>query len=340
MRPSNTTGGSSLRCRHGSGSVDAWPDPAEVGRRGARVVGVVILLSILTVGCSASSGTVGGETTIAATSPSDASVESPPDTTGPTGDLSFKGALQDAFGYSLADIEWAAERELSDRLADCMIAEGWEFERVIPPRFDASADNRTTSAEQALDDVDEWNRQSESEETPSPGFDQGEYNRAQAQCFETSAADVPNPASSAWSWLATQTEDIQAEVASDPRTIDAQSQEGRCLSETGYDRTTLQQANEAFDEQSWAIAAEFRGGSITHDDAVRALEELSAQQRELWELTDPCIDERLRIVGLVAAEKEAAWLADNGDVFAVAVAGFVEEIDHLKRQLDAIAGES
>ncbi|KAA3638063.1 MAG: hypothetical protein DWP92_06825 [Armatimonadetes bacterium] len=128
-------------------------------------------------------------------------------------------------------------------------------------------------------------------------------------------------------------------MASDPRTIDAQLQEGRCLSATGYDRTTLHQANESLDQQSWAIAAEFRAGSTTYEDAVRALEDLSAQQSQLWELTDPCIDERLRIVGLVSAEKEAAWLADNGDVFAVAVARFVEEIDHLKHQLDAIAGE-
>lgn len=309
-------------------------------RRLARMLGFAVLVSIVTVGCSTSSGGESGDTTIATSPPPDGSVASPTNTLETTDGLSFKAALEDAFGYSLADIEWATEREFSDRLADCMIAEGWEFERVVPPRFDASADNRTTAAEQALNDLTEWDQSAEADEIPLAGFDQDEYNRAEAKCNETVVDEVPTPGSSAWSWLASQTEDIQAEVTSDPRTVDAQIQEGRCLSETGYDEATLDQANESFTQQSFAIAAEVREGSTKHEDAVRALEDLSAQQRELWELTEPCIDERLRIVGLVTTEKEAAWLDANGDKFAVAVARFVEDMDELKHQLDSMAPES
>jgi hypothetical protein len=76
------------------------------------------------------------------------------------------------------------------------------------------------------------------------------------------------------------------------------------------------------------------------DDAVGDLDVLAAQEREIWDLTEPCVAERLRIVGIVAGETQATWLEENGDRLATAVEMLSDDIKELGDQLQTIAAES
>ena len=319
-----------------------------------RVVATLTLMSIVAVGCS-SQGREGDKSELVGVGPISEEGNDHLVGVGPISEEGndhrrnetesgtvepFVAALEKAFGYSLVDIEWATDRAIADRLADCMVLEGWEFERVVPPRFDATATKRTTAADQALSNLFEWDPVHRIDASSPPEFDQDQYNSDEATCFEAAITEIPSPVSSAWSWLGSQTEGVRAAVASDIRTVEALIEEQRCLNATGYDSATLHEATESFVRDSYDVVAEVREGSKELDDAVGDLDVLAAQEREIWDLTEPCVAERLRIVGIVAGETQAAWLEENGDRLATAVAMLSEDIKELGSQLQAIVTES
>ncbi len=267
---------------------------------------------------------------VSVVSTSDASTEVDTEGRGP-----LERALEEAFGYALSDIEWASERAVAELVADCMIGRGWEYERSVPERFDPSSIERRTAGEQARFDLEQGEAPAEAGAEDPPEYDNDEH-----ECWQDAIDEVPEPASSARDWLYSETEGLYDRVSSDPRVVDAKIAEERCVAGAGYDAATLNDMRNAFTEEAYTIFVSVRSGEVDSEVAFEELDELAAEERRVWDATDPCIEARLDVERTVARELEAKWLEDYGDRLAVAVAELKDDLAELSDQLAAITAES
>lgn len=75
--------------------------------------------------------------------------------------------IEDAFGVPIGDIGLAVERAREESVATCMIANGWEYERIIPERFVPAAPGAIPrSAAEAVRDGLSTPVEGETEEEP------------------------------------------------------------------------------------------------------------------------------------------------------------------------------
>lgn len=270
-----------------------------------------------------------------------ASMASTPDTSTQVSEVetealdSLDRAMEQAFGYTLSDIQWAFDRAVADLIADCMISRGWEYERSAPERFDPSSIERHVAGEQARIDLERREAAAEADTEEPPEFGQDEN-----QCWQNAIDKVPDPASEAQNWLSSQTEGLYDRVSSDPRVIDAEVTEERCIAGAGYDAATLNDTRNGFTDQADAILMAVRQGTLDREAALEALEKLATEERRISDATDPCIDARVQVERTVARELEAQWLEDHGDQLAVAIAQLEDDVDQLSDELEAISAGS
>lgn len=240
--------------------------------------------------------------------------------------------MEDVFGYSMGDLTWASERLAAERLSDCMISRGWDFDRTLPERFDPSAHERLTTADLALIELEQqgWDHGGDAEEPP-------EYSRDEADCWESVVGSVPDPASAAWSWIHGQAEDLYHRVAADLRVVDAKAEEMKCIAAAGYDPNSVRDVSNSFTDAVQNVVGSVWSGDKDVDDVVDELLALAEEEGRMWSAVDPCVNARLEVAGTVARELEAEWLAENADRLAVAVAELESDVSELGEHLEAIA---
>ncbi len=289
-------------------------------------------LLLVATACSSALNDPAADSTdsVSVVSTSDASTEVDTERRGP-----LERALEEAFGYALSDIEWASERAVAELVADCMIGRGWEYRHSVPERFDPSSIERRTAGEQARFDLEQGEASAEAGAEDPPEYDNDEH-----ECWQNAIDEVPELASSARDWLYSQTEGLYDRVSGDPRVVDAEIAEERCVAGAGYDAATLNDMRNAFTEEAYTIFVSVRSGEVDSEAAFEELDELGAEERRIWDATDRCIEARLEVERTVARELEAKWLEDYGDRLAVAVAELKDDLAELSDQLAAIAAES
>jgi len=295
------------------------------------VVGIVVLVS-------ACSGAVGPVTGGSQTPSSGVAA------TGPTGSTSGSKATEstdplvdfvvEAFGHDLVAIGAAVERAVTDTLASCMVAEGWEYSPVAPLPMGPSGPERIPLAERLMQDLQAGSSSEGGERDPGQ---EAAYNEDLARCYQEAVEAVPNPAARVLEWLDGETADLYERVAADPRVVEAALQEERCLAEAGFPDPTAEET--ALMDRGQQVAAEARDGVLTVEEATKELEDLSAAQRTLWEIQDRCTGPRVEIERQVAAELERGWLADNGDRLALVLAELRPDLEMLADELAAVEAE-
>lgn len=244
-------------------------------------------------------------------------------------------ALEDLFGYSLSDVSWAAERAAAELLAACMSESGWEYEIVVPERFDPMGFERVPAGESALEDIDQRiERESELiEDAPAVVNEDPQFAVDEADCWRTAVESIPDPVSSAWSWLHSETSGLYDRVAADPRVVEAKATEVRCLEQTGYEATTVTELDNGFERRAYEVYESVRAGEMARDQAAETLEALSSEQRAMWTATDRCNDMTVAAIRDVAHELESEWLTANHGRLAAAVQDLASDVEQITDQL-------
>ena len=242
--------------------------------------------------------------------------------------------IEDAFGVPIGDIGLAVERAREESVATCMIANGWEYERIIPERFVPAAPGAIpeTAAKAVRDGlstpVDE---ETHVHEEPD------EYKADLRMCSTVAEDDVPDPVTSAWAWLANETEDVYERVGSDSRVVAARAENEECLAATGFG--SPEDVRNGFVVAAGDIGDAVLSGALDEETAFAELDELDAQEKQMWAATQPCIERMMGVEGTVAGEQEAAWLASEGHRLTNALAEMNDQLTALAEQLAQIESD-
>ena len=253
--------------------------------------------------------------------------------------------LEAEFGVTVDEMRKAVDRARADVLQACLVAEGWPIEPgMIGPEFFAdpqppvaiSAAGASVVAgkvelvetgDGTLDQEGPWS---------DPVFATEEFVGDEMKCFEEALAAFEDPVMEARRWLDNELAGVYDRVSSDPRMVEADAEERRCLREAGGDPyATLNEIVEA----AGTLTREYMEGSRSQEETLAELRDLQRREEELLAAIGPCIEARLAVEREVVAEYEAAWLAENGERLAAFVAELEDEVAALSEYLVGVGSD-
>ncbi len=246
--------------------------------------------------------------------------------------------LESEFGVTAEEMRKAVDRARADVMRRCLVMEGWDVdEGLIGPEFFAdpqppaggSAAGASVVAGR-IQLVETGDVEGDDEVAEDPQLATPEYRMDVRRCLDEAVDAIADPVGAASQWLDAELGDVHARVGSDPRMVEADAQERRCLREAGGDPyATL---NEIVDAAG-AVFGEYVEGSRSREETSEVLRDLQRREEEVLAAIAPCLEARLAVEQEVAAEYEAEWLEENGERLAAFIADLGDEVaalaDHL-----------
>lgn len=259
-------------------------------------------------------------------------------------------AIADILGYSISQTTAALDEARFDYIVDCMVADGWDYDRSMLPSHEdpASIDNQPEVGGAARNAIELITALEEREQsgtgstnatsatTPESSNDEDMF-AAEAQCFEQAVEEYPDPVEDLYVWVATEQEDLNAIVEADPRYLEAVDEQQRCIADTGHPFTP-QEASNHFQQLVNEIVDQYRQDDLGGPQALEELSALETEEDQVAEDLTPCLQAFLETVRMVRADAEEAWLEENGERLAVALNDLVD-LDPLREQLERIADD-
>lgn len=221
----------------------------------------------------------------------------------------IENRIDDILGVSAAEVSNRIVARQANLITECMTSAGYAPRDDDAPRPPAPGD--LPSEPDHLGRIVEEMIPTEDSKPDEPivASDPKRY-EALDMCYARAREEVVNPFGNFYEWWFTQTEDLQASIASDESTVKANAALQSCLSDLGYGGMTDVELRNSFIDRGVEILNRGDGG-LSRATMIAELTALAVEEEAVASTANACIDDREEVVSAVRTKLEGEFIAQH-----------------------------